>query len=293
MQNQSKAIYVSSYITFALVLSIYGFKTLVVNGFLFQTLAYVIVGIAVTFFFARLFIAPVARTKQNPTLQASFIGMGMMIGIYGMLTEPISMLSIGLLLSVVIGWIIYLKWYSTFDDRNENDLLKVGQILPHFSLENGSKKTISSDQFKGQPAIYIFYRGNWCPLCMAQIKEIAGEYQELEKRGVQTILVSPQPHKYSKSLAKKFNVGFHFLVDLNNKVARQLGILSENGLPLGLQVFGYENDTVLPTVLITDSRGKILFADLTDNYRIRPEPSTFLAILDGKEVELMKKESYD
>ena len=93
-------------------------------------------------------------------------------------------------------------------------------------------------------------------------------------------MISPQSHRHTKSLAKKFDVGFHFLVDVQNKVAKQLRIDAENSLPFGLQVFGYENDTVLPTVLITNSKGKIIFADLTDNYRVRPEPATFLRILD-------------
>jgi len=57
--------------------------------------------------------------------------------------------------------------------------------------------------------------------------------------------------------------------------------LSENGLPFGFQVLGYDSDTVMPTIIITDKNGKILFADLTDNYRVRPEPSTFLKVLDG------------
>ena len=36
----------------------------------------------------------------------------------------------------------------------------------------------------------------------------------------------------------------------------------------------------MPTVVITDANGKIIFRDLTDNYRVRPEPETFLKILD-------------
>jgi hypothetical protein len=36
----------------------------------------------------------------------------------------------------------------------------------------------------------------------------------------------------------------------------------------------------MPTVVVTDAGGRILFADQTDNYRVRPEPSTFLAVLD-------------
>jgi len=37
---------------------------------------------------------------------------------------------------------------------------------------------------------------------------------------------------------------------------------------------------ILPTVIITDAEGKIIFADLTDNYRVRPEPDTFLKVID-------------
>lgn len=47
---------------------------------------------------------------------------------------------------------------------------------------------------------------------------------------------------------------------------------------MGMEVLGYDSDTVMPTVIMTDATGKILFADLTDNYRLRPEPETFLKV---------------
>ena len=70
-----------------------------------------------------------------------------------------------------------------------------------------------------------------------------------------------------------------FLVDKDNRAAKALDILSENGTPTGLELLGYDSDTVMPTVLITDEKGKIIFADLTDNYRVRPEPDTFIEVL--------------
>ena len=122
----------------------------------------------------------------------------------------------------------------------------------------------------------MFYRGNWCPLCMAQIKEIAQDYKNLEAKGIQTVLISPQPHRHTKHLAKKFDVGFQFLVDKNNAVARQLNIIAKNGLPTGFQVLGYDSDTVMPTIILTDEGGKIIHSDLTSNYRVRPEPKDLL-----------------
>jgi hypothetical protein len=64
------------------------------------------------------------------------------------------------------------------------------------------------------------------------------------------------------------------------RAAKQLGIFAKDGLPTGLQALGYDSDTVWPAVLITDAQGEIRFVDLTDNYRVRPEPSSFFAVFD-------------
>jgi hypothetical protein len=42
---------------------------------------------------------------------------------------------------------------------------------------------------------------------------------------------------------------------------------------------GYDSETVLPTVIITDAGGKVLWSHQTDNYRVRPEPSLYLQVL--------------
>ena len=154
--------------------------------------------------------------------------------------------------------------------------VKEGNTLPVFTLENHQKEVISSSSFLGNPSIYLFYRGNWCPLCMAQIKELVDQYKLLESRGANLIFVSPQPHRYSEKLAKKHGLHFQFLTDVKNAAAKQLGIASKNGIPFGFQTLGYDSDTVLPTVIITDKEGVIQFADVTDNYRVRPEPELFL-----------------
>ena len=46
-----------------------------------------------------------------------------------------------------------------------------------------------------------------------------------------------------------------------------------------MQALGYDSDTVMPTVIITDREGRVVWTDETDNYRVRPEPETFLQVL--------------
>jgi peroxiredoxin len=176
-------------------------------------------------------------------------------------------------------FLLYNFWYSKLV-RAINHKLAKNEQLPSFYLTNTNGNKVNSDDFRGQPTILMFFRGNWCPLCMAQIKEIAGYYQQLSDLGAKIVLISPQPEKNTQALATKFNVDFYFMTDVNNEAAKSLGIEMENGLPMGMEVLGYQKDTVLPTVLITDRNGKIIYSDLTDNYRIRPEPKAFIKVLN-------------
>jgi peroxiredoxin len=117
---------------------------------------------------------------------------------------------------------------------------------------------------------------------MAQVKEIASQYRELEARGVEIFLISRQPAANTRSLARRFDAPIRFCVDEDGQLARRLGIEHIGGVPFLMEPLGYDADSLLPTVVISDPDGTIIFADLTDNYRVRPEPSTFLAALDAE-----------
>jgi peroxiredoxin len=180
-----------------------------------------------------------------------------------------------------IGFMAYSYWYSSFG-RQPSAELQVGDSLPEFKLMDVAGRSVSSSSFNDKATVWIFYRGNWCPLCMAQIKELASQYRQLQALGVRVALISSQPHKKTIALAKKFDVAFDFLTDGNNKAAQTLGIAHPGGLPMGLQMLGYDSDTVLPTVIITDRGGRILWVHETDNYRVRPEPDVYLSVLRNK-----------
>jgi peroxiredoxin len=181
------------------------------------------------------------------------------------------------------GFMLYSYWYSSLK-RQCNGQLTIGNSLPNFELTDVAGNKVSSSSFNDKPTIWIFYRGNWCPLCMAQIKELVAQYKELKSYGVRTALISSQPHGKTVALAKRFDAPFDFLTDEGNSAARALGIDHPGGLPMGMEVLGYDSDTVLPTVIISDTGGRILWVHETDNYRVRPEPGNYLAVLRDKGV---------
>ena len=226
-------------------------------------------------FFIKALLAKSARTPRHPVEYSMLSGLGLVITMvmsyrYGDVAGSIHIWAFITLLS----WLIYLRWYSVLNGRDAK-ALSTGSQLPVFQLETMDSHKVSSESFKAKPHLLLFYRGNWCPFCTAQIAELATAYQRLEALGVTIILISPQSVKKNLQLAAKFDVPMVFLRDRNNAAAKTLGIFHEWGTPMGMQMLGYESDTVLPTVILTNARGEIIFADQTDNYRIRPQPEVF------------------
>lgn len=281
--DRYKPLYISTYVGAVFLTSfaiLYHFVTATVN------LAWIGAAIAmwpVALMFVRFTTLNVVRTSKNMNSLIGLVIFGAVLSVLGARLDvtaeanwvPISYALVGLL-----GFFVYVFWYSRFD-RGDNRVIKVGHKLPPFVLLDVDGAEFSEKDFTGKPTLFMFYRGNWCPFCVAQIKELVAQYKEIIAMGVDVVLVSPQSQQNTRTMAKKFDVPFKFLVDEDNRVAETFEILNEDGTPLGLGLLGYESDTVLPTVFITDQQGKIVYVDLTDNYRVRPEPEAFLNVLKG------------
>ncbi len=233
-----------------------------------------------------LFLSWVMLFKNVARTSATFPGLnvlallGVALGAYASLLHgvPAGPLPFVLALVGAVSFALYSLWYSRLG-RKPAAKLVVGRELPDLELKTADDRTFHTRELRGRPALIFFYRGNWCPLCMAQVKEVAARYREIEASGARVLLVSPQPQEKTAALARRFDVPFEFLVDEGNRAARTLDIEMKNGLPLGMSLLGYDSDTVFPTVIVLDATGVVRWIDQTDNYRVRPEPDTFVPLL--------------
>jgi len=278
--NLLKSLFISSFVGWLVFLFVYSLIQI------FRGMEPVLswIGLAITSmaplgFFVWAFTRKPARTSRHPVGFSALTALGLAItmAMSYRYDQAAGMMHVWAG-TTVLGWFTYLRWYSVYTNRDSRKL-KTGEQLSQFLLETMSGDIISSASFSGQPHILMFYRGNWCPFCTAQIKELTRSYQQLDELGVKVVLISSQDTSKIEKLANQFNVPFTFLADPGNSAARQLGILQPWGTPFGLQTLGYPADTALPTVIITDKNARILLAHQTDNYRLRPEPELYLQVL--------------
>jgi len=94
---------------------------------------------------------------------------------------------------------------------------------------------------------------------------------EFEAAGARVIAVSPDPIERSRDVVSRLDLSYPILADEDLALTRALGLLHESGGPSG-------QDIPRPaTFIVVD--GRIVWRDLTDNWRIRPDPDELLAVL--------------
>lgn len=278
MSDRLKSIYIGIYPLVVMVVVIKSLMALSTDPVALVWWGALLTSLPMMGLFMRLMILKdVARTSKSLPVLSSLALIGFALALYGWSLRGEAGQGLAFAVAGFAGFMIYNFWYSNYG-RTPSDRIKLGQPLAEFTLQEADGAVVPSASFTGQPALILFYRGNWCPLCMAQIDELVALRAEFEGLGVQVILISPQPPEFSAKLAARHSQNFRFLADIDGAAARELKLMVRNGLPLGLGLLGYSPHTVYPTVIMTDAGGKVIFADQTDNYRVRPVPETYLQI---------------
>jgi NADH-dependent peroxiredoxin subunit C len=119
-------------------------------------------------------------------------------------------------------------------------MAKINQRIPEFKAEayhNGAFKTITDKDVIGKWAIFLFYPADFTFICPTELGDMADQYDELKKLGVEVYSVSTDTHFVHKAwhdtseTIKK--IKFPMLADPTGHLTRSFGIMIEEaGLAL-------------------------------------------------------------
>ncbi|WP_170335969.1 peroxiredoxin family protein [Ruegeria arenilitoris] len=224
----------------------------------------------------------ISRTSKNlPIIQlinlVAVAWVVYQISVRGGFTAASEYVAIGLALFGAITMQWYIHIFSNYGRKPSAAIVK-GKVLPELPLQRLDGTSTTSASFAGEMTLLVFFRANWCPFCMNQLKEVKAKADQLAKAGVKVKFISNQGIKNSEKLANDLKLPAHFEIFQDNDLAaaKALGIEDMGGAPSGMP--GYPIDTVKATVIALDEDGRVIFGDETDNYRIRPHPDTFLHV---------------
>ena len=173
----------------------------------------------------------------------------------------------------------------------EKNALKVGDIFPEFKLKNAVGKEILSRELLLEGNLIIsFYRGGWWPYCNIELGSYQERLEEIKNLNTQFIAISPEFPDQSMSVQEKNELEFEILSDIDNILAKKLGIVfSLNNELIDLyKGFGIDlpktqgnnrQELPVPATYLVDSNGIIVVADIDTDYTKRLEPQAIIDVL--------------
>lgn len=179
-----------------------------------------------------------------------------------------------------------------FSSGAEQRILPVGNLTPEFSLpDNNGRKVRSADLLALGPLIINFFRGRWCPYCMAELTAWQGAYPAVRARGALLVAISPQTVHQNDLLLQQHPLPFPVLSDDGSAVASSFGLTYAvpayhqkhlRSILVNLPFMNGDPSWQLPLAATYAIRadGTVAFAEAHADFRVRPEPEDVLAALE-------------
>lgn len=162
------------------------------------------------------------------------------------------------------------------ESAEETKPLKAGAAIPDVTLNTAAGKPFSLlEEGRKQPAVYIFYRGGWCPYCNRHLAAMQDAEAELKELGFRILAISPDSGAALDATTEKNKLGYTLLSDAEMKATDAFG--------LAFKIEGRSADRLgrdwmpVPALYISDKHGKLAFAHTDADYKKRLDVDEVLA----------------
>ena len=170
---------------------------------------------------------------------------------------------------------------SSASAQEKPEGLFLNSKAPDFKLKDQSGIEVSLKELrkKGQTVV-IFYRGNWCPYCSRQLKNLNDSLALIIAKGAQLVAITPEASAGIDSTITKTGAVFPILYDEGSKMAaayqvsykvddRTVSRYKMTGIDL-LKNNGQKQVVLpVPAVYIINTEGTVTYRYFDENYKKR------------------------
>lgn len=182
--------------------------------------------------------------------------------------------------------------YSQIPGKAEDiSPLLIGESLPKATLKDAEGKATSlKTLLEEKPTVLVFYRGGWCPYCNLQLSGLAEIESEVLALGFQIVAISPEDYQNLAVTIEEDSIRYELFSDPDGALIKEIGIAFKTSVLTKGYIStkkrrGKTSEVLpVPTVMVTDKKGVILFEYINPNYKKRISGDMLLAVL--KTIEL-------
>jgi len=157
--------------------------------------------------------------------------------------------------------------------------VRIGEPFLDFTAKDWRGQDFAPSTIGG-PFLLKFYRGHWCPYCVAELRRWEQVRPRLDALGVTIVTVSPDTVEETARLKSKLGLAMTMLSDESLAVADLYNLRHEQGFAPTPGKRGILRPLAIPTAILVDREGIVRWIDQTNDYRIRSDPDRVVAAVE-------------
>ncbi|MDB5196107.1 MAG: AhpC/TSA family protein [Flaviaesturariibacter sp.] len=153
--------------------------------------------------------------------------------------------------------------------------------------QNGAEVSLKDLRKKG-PVVIVFYRGNWCPYCNKELKNLQDSLQLLTDKKAQVVAITPEAEIGIDSTVAKTGATFPILYDADAKLAKAYQVAYTLDEKTATRYKSFDIDLLkinnqkerpvlpVPAVYIVNRDGAVIYRYFEADYKKRPTVADLL-----------------
>lgn len=176
----------------------------------------------------------------------------------------------------------FLLFTTSLFSQINNEHLNIGEKAPAIFAKDQNEKIIESKEIlKDKKILLVFYRGNWCPYCRKHLASLQENLNELHKKNVFVMVVTPEKPVKNLETQDKLKTHFSIIHDADNKIMTDYKVAYKvdkstvtsfyNRVQKNISNYNESHNDVLPVpaTYLIDQNGTIIYVQYNTNHKIR------------------------
>jgi peroxiredoxin len=212
------------------------------------------------------------RATLRPRREQAFMVLALLLVVAAFFLHP-GIIGYVLGAIAVVPASLFLLGTFTSGLPSQQPAVAVDALSPDFSGLDADGEEFRLSNLRGSPILLKFYRGYWCPYCVAeltQLNQFAGDFEAL---GIKLVAVSSDRVDELRPFKGKQNWAIRLVADPALAIHRLYNVQHRNFTPKRSPF----REIAIPTTILIDRDGRVLWHQRTTDFRVRPQADMVLA----------------
>jgi peroxiredoxin len=212
------------------------------------------------------------RATLRPRREQILMALALVLAVGGFVLHPgpVGYILAGL---AAVPAALFLLATSTSGLPHQKLTVAVGAKAPDFTLTDTDGHEFRLSEHVGSPVLLKFYRGYWCPYCVAELTQLNRVAENFAALGVKLVAISSDRVGELQSFKRKHNWAITLLADPSLTVHRLFNVQHRNFAPKR----GPFREIAIPTTVLIDAHGRVAWLEQATDFRVRPQADAVLA----------------